>query len=258
MSIFGDGTATEQNQQPSEQPAEATPTTESFLNKLVTERGEKWSDPEVIAKGKLEADAHIANLERQLAEMREDLSKSNYSKQLLDALQSKAGNTNPEPAMAHDKDGDTAAQDTTGDGVDVESLVEKIVLKKETEKKLSDAINQNVQMVQEALTSTFGSEALNTVKARADELGMSLEAMEEMAKTSPKAFLSLVGSAPQPQRNADLTSSKNTVADFNTAGGRDWNYYQNLRRTNPNQYYSPRVQNEMMKARTEQGDRFYS
>lgn len=254
MSIFGDGTATGQNQQPSEQPNEATPTTESFLNKLVTERGEKWSDPEVIAKGKLEADAHIANLERQLAEMREDLSKSNYSKQLLDALQNKAGNTNPEPAMAHDKSGDTAAQDTTGDGVDVESLVEKTLAKREQEAKVA----QNVQMVQEALTATFGSEALNTVKARADELGMSLEAMEEMAKTSPKAFLSLVGSAPQPQRNADVTSSKNTAADFNTAGKKNWNYYQNLRRTNPNQYYSPRVQNEMMKAHAEQGDRFYS
>ena len=255
MSIFnGDGTATEQNQQPSEQPAEATPTTEGFLNKLVTERGEKWSDPEVIAKGKLEADAHIANLERQLAEMREDLSKSDYSKQLLDALQNKAGNTNPEPAMAHDKDGDTAAQDTTGDGVDVESLVEKTLAKREQEAKVA----QNVQMVQEALTSSFGSEALNTVKARADELGMSLEAMEEMAKTSPKAFLSLVGSAPQPQRNADVTSSKNTVADSNTAGKKNWNHYQNLRRTNPNQYYSPRVQNEMMKAHAEQGDRFYS
>jgi hypothetical protein len=252
-SIFGDGTATEQNQQPSGQPEEATPTTESFLNKLVTERGEKWSDPEVIAKGKLEADAHIANLERQLAEMREDLSKSDYSKQLLDALQNKAGNTNPEPAMAQDKIGDTAAQDTTGDGVDVESLVEKTLAKREQEAKVA----QNVQMVQEALTASFGSEALNTVKARADELGMTLEAMEEMAKTSPKAFITLVGGAPQPQRNADLSSSKNTVADFNTAGKKNWDYYQNLRRTNPNQYYSPKVQNEMMKSHSELGDKFY-
>jgi hypothetical protein len=67
---------------------EATPTTESFVAKLVETRGENWSDPEMIAKGKIEADNHIAELERQIAEMREDLSKQDYSKSLLELYRS--------------------------------------------------------------------------------------------------------------------------------------------------------------------------
>jgi hypothetical protein len=70
MSVFDQTTGQETGNAPA--PAEATPTTESFVAKLVQERGEQWSDPEAIAKGKIEADQHIKNLETQLAEMRKD------------------------------------------------------------------------------------------------------------------------------------------------------------------------------------------
>jgi hypothetical protein len=37
---------------------------------------------------------------------------------------------------------------------------------------------------------------------------------------------------------------------------RDWNYYQNLRRQNSKQYYSPKVQQQMMQDKLRLGDRF--
>ena len=37
---------------------------------------------------------------------------------------------------------------------------------------------------------------------------------------------------------------------------RNWNYYQNLRRENPNQYYSPKVQQQMIQDRMQMGDKF--
>jgi len=63
---------------------------ESYLAKLVATKGENWKDPEVLAKGKLEADGYIKNLEDQLTQMREDLQKQDYAKTLLEELQTKA------------------------------------------------------------------------------------------------------------------------------------------------------------------------
>jgi hypothetical protein len=62
--VFTEGTATEQTTQP-EQTQEATPPQDSFLSKLVEAKGENWSNPEVLAKGKLEADSYIQTLETQ-------------------------------------------------------------------------------------------------------------------------------------------------------------------------------------------------
>ncbi len=69
MSVFTEGTATEQTTQPEQQTTETTPPQDSFVAKLVEAKGENWKDPEVLAKGKLEADNYISELERQLNQM---------------------------------------------------------------------------------------------------------------------------------------------------------------------------------------------
>ena len=76
--VFTDNTATTQEDQNNETQAQETPSQESFLDKLVQAKGENWKDPEVLAKGKLEADGYIKNLEDQLSQMREDLKKQEY------------------------------------------------------------------------------------------------------------------------------------------------------------------------------------
>jgi hypothetical protein len=69
--------------------------TSSFVERLVASKGEQWNDPEVIAKGKVEADDHIKSLEQQLKDLREDLGKQDYSKQLLETLQQSKAQENP-------------------------------------------------------------------------------------------------------------------------------------------------------------------
>lgn len=254
MSVF-DEAATEQQSTEPQAEQNTSEQQESFLKKLVEQRGEQWSDPEVIAKGKLEADAHISNLEKQLAELREDLGKNEYSKQLLEALQNKAGSANPNTAVANNDKGASDAPNTTADKeVDIQSLVEQTLTQRENAAKVA----QNIQSVEEALTSAYGTEAQKVVKEKAEALGMSLSRMQEIASESPNAFLALMGEAPVKERNADVSSSRNTTAGFNNPGVKDFGYYQELRRKSPNEYYSPKVQNEMARAAVELGDRFYN
>lgn len=258
MSVF-DQVATEQPTEGVEQAeAQATETQESFVSKLVQERGDKWSDPEVIAKGKLEADKHISELERQLAELREDLGKSEYAKEVVEALRNKAGGITPKDAAPKNNNVDAANQPNTTEkasDVDVESLVEQALLKKEKEA----VVAQNLKAVDDALTTSLGTEAGKYVQERAAALGMSMDRLREIASESPSAFLTLVGQAPAKEKNADLSSSLNTSAgSFNTQAQKDFAYWQKMRRENPRKYYSPNTQNEMAQSRVQLGERFYN
>ncbi len=249
MSVF-DEAATEQ---PVEETTTQQTQEETYLAKLVKERGENWSDPEVIAKGKLEADVHISNLEQQLAELREDLDKKSYTAAVEASLQNRASSANSNPAG--NDHGNDADPDTNGEaGESLESLVEQTLQKRDAAEK----VKRNLEAVEASLIQSFGTEAVSKVRDRAKELGMSVDRLREVAEESPNAFLSLVGQPPLMQRNADTSSTKNSIASFNGSSNRDFQYYQNLRRSNPKQYYSPSIQNEMADSRVKMGEKFFN
>lgn len=234
---------------------QTTQTQESFVEQLVKARGEQWSDPETIAKGKLESDAHIATLEAQAAEMREELSKQDYASELLKKLQAKDTATTTaqpvsQPSASGTNQGDTS-QEVSEDVI--KSLVEQTI----TERERQNTVDQNLNEVQSKLKELHGDQGNSVVKERAEALGMSLERMQEMAGSSPKAFFQLLGEAPQKQR--DFTQSTIRSDSVNTeinSGLRDSAYYTKLRRENRSKYFSVAVQNQMMKDRLELGDRF--
>jgi len=257
MSNVFEQAATEQQAEGNQAEEQTPETQESFVKKLVEAKGEKWQDPEVIAKGKVEADNHIKELERQLEELRGDLSKNEYAKTLLETLQGKAEaptSSNNADAQQQETEGSAADQNTTGDAGDLESLVEETIRKREQQQ----TAKQNLDQVQETLEKAYGTEASKVVQERAKELGMSLDRLQEIATESPSAFMRLVGDSPAVEKNPVPSSSVNTTAAFNQTSERNWNYYQELRRSNPKQYYSPKVQNALVQDRQRLGDRFYS
>ena len=92
MSIFTE-TGSNQDQPQTEQAPTTEATTESFVERLVKAKGENWKDPETLAKGKLEADNYISQLEEQNRQLREDLGKNDYASQIIDAIKNKAADT---------------------------------------------------------------------------------------------------------------------------------------------------------------------
>lgn len=234
---------------------QTTQTQESYVGQLVKARGEQWSDPEVIAKGKLEADAYVQQLEAQAAEMREEIAKQDYAADLLKQLQTKdTGTTTAQPASQPSASGtnpDDTSQTVSEDVI--KGLVEQTI----TERERQNTVSQNLTEVQNKLKDLHGDQGNNVVKEKAEELGMSLERMQEMAGTSPKAFFQLLGEAPQQQR--DFTKSTIRSDSVNTeinSGLRDSAYYTKLRRENKSKYFSVAVQNQMIQDRMELGDRF--
>jgi len=253
--VFTDSAATAQTEQTTEQTQPETSPQESYVQKLVEAKGENWKDPEVLAKGKLEADGYIKTLEDQLEQMREDMKKQDYQAQILDQLQNKATeSTAVSTEVPNNNNGDINAQNTT-EAVD-EEVLKSLVEKTLTQREKDAVIKQNLLQVDQELEKSFGTEASAKVQEKADQLGMSMERLREIAAESPAAFMSLIGE-PQKTFSPMVQGSVRTEGvNMQPSAERDWNFYQNLRRQNSKEYYTPKVQQQMMKDKLRLGDRF--
>ena len=261
MSVFDEdksvATQPQETQTQSDTMQQETTPQESYLQKIVETRGDNWKDPEVLAKGKLEADEHIKNLETQLTQMREDLSKQDYAAQLLQQLEDKASApTNENPlASNNNNNGGTNTEGNTNLAVsedDLKSLVEKTLTERETQA----TVQQNIATVDATLQETYGTEARNVLVSKSQELGISVERMQDLAAESPSAFFALIGEKQQTFKPITQGSILTEAVGVKPNAERDFNYYQTMRRENRSLYYTPKMQQQMMEDRQRLGDKF--
>lgn len=256
MSVFSGGAATEQSTQAEQQTTETTQPQESFVAKLVEAKGENWKDPEVLAKGKLEADNYITELEQQLSQMREDMSKQDYAKALLDQLQNKAADpTTANTVMPNNNntggtmEGNTSLSPSEDD---LKSLVEQTL----TQRERDNTVKQNLALVDQELEKSYGTEARATIEKKSKELGISIERMQEIASESPTAFFSLIGEPKKSFSPMVQGSVRTEGVNMQASTERDWSYYQKLRRENKNLYYTPKIQQQLMDDKIRLGEKF--
>ena len=252
--VFTDNTATTQDNQNNENQEQATPIQESFLDKLVQAKGENWRDPETLAKGKLEADGYIKNLEDQLASMREDMKKQDYQSEILTQLQNKATETSAVNPEVPNDNTSVNTQNTTGavNEEDLKSLVEKTLNQRELQAK----VQTNLELVDKELEGSFGTEAKAQIEKKATELGMSIDRLREIAAESPNAFFALIGENKRPVDPMVSGSVRTEGVSMQPSTERNFDYYQKLRRENRNLYYSAKTQQQMFEDKARLGDKF--
>ncbi len=224
---------------------------EDWLAKIVEAKGESFKDPQVLAKSKLESDRYISELERQIKELKEDVSKEEASKKLLAELQGRRQDTNATPVP---KDGETNPSATKQEFSEdvLKRLVEETLTKREQE----NTASQNAKIVQDQLVQKYGTEAKTHVETKARELGMSFERLSALASESPTAFMTLIGE-PKPQFKPIVSGTINTEsARFSNPAERNWSYYQELRKKDKALYYSPKTQQQMMQDKQRLGANF--
>ena len=255
MDVFTESSQTTDTTQPEQQTTESTPPQDSFVAKLVEAKGDNWKDPEVLAKGKLEADTYIQQLEGQLSQMREDLSKQDYAKSLLDQLQNKAAEpTTANTAMPNNDTGGTTEGNTNPalSEEDLKSLVERTL----TERDKESVVKQNLDLVNGELEKSYGTEANAKIQEKSKELGISLQRMQEIAAESPTAFFSLLGEPKKDFKPMVQGSVRTEGVNMQASTERDWSYYQKLRRENRNLYYTPKIQRQLMEDKSRLGSKF--
>lgn len=224
-----------------------TPTSEPSVVEQLVGEGKKFKTIEDALRGKVEADNHIEELKAKLAEAEAKVTKDDKLGELLKQLQEKATeNVTPAPAPTPESTPQLEASD-------LKSLVADTV-KELTQTELEAA---NLKLVNESLEKSFGTEAEAKFKEKINALGLSEEQAVVLAKQSPEAILSLVGSEPKEGSILPVRSSVDQ-ASLMSSGKRNKGYYTKLRKDNPNLYYSAKVQGQMVNDRQEQGSDFYN
>ena len=219
---------------------------EHFIQQVVTEKGEQWSDPQTLAKGYVHAQKRIKELE----EIASQSQKQDFAKELLEQLRQAPSR---ETAEAVPNTPTSGEENTTPSPEDIQSLIET----KLTEREKTLSIQQNLSQADKLLEEAFGTEANATVTSKAKELGLTKERLTEIAGESPSAFMALMGEAPAKQTNTANTSSKNTASLDIKSGERNKEYYSELRRKNPTLYMQPETQRQMLEDAERMGSAFY-
>lgn len=227
---------------------------EDFVQKVVAEKGEQWKDPQALAKGYLSAQEYISTLETQTKEMRDEINKQDYAKELL----TKFENQGSQPTMAGTQENKGGGEQENTTPAFSEEQLKSLVSGAISEHQANSVKQANIQTVDAKLTEMYGTEAAKTVDKKAGELGLSKDQLTKIAEDSPDAFFRLMGEAPRKEANPVSQGSINSTAEtFNHQNGeRDWNFYQELRRTDRRKYFSPAMQKQMMNDKIRLGDKF--
>lgn len=226
----------------------------NYLEALVGE-DKKFKSVDELARGKYEADVYIENLKREQEELRTELAARLKVEELL-AQRQQSSNPNSDPVVE-------AHQPATpvGKALSDDELAEKIRAITAAESASARAA-ANINSVSERLVAEFGTEdrANEVVKQKAAELGVSVEFLQDIAIKSPKAFFSQIGLT-----TASATSAVPTKSDVvsipgagNSAKPGTMSFYNEIKKTDPKLYWSPRIQNQLHKEALEKGDAFFS
>lgn len=255
MSIF-DPTTDQTQGNEAHQSTEET-NKDDYVGKLVEQKGDIWSDPQVVAKGKLEADALIDQLKEQVKQLEEKQSKQDYAAELKALLQDKA---NPQVATPVDtKQSDTTDQTPTTKDAVSEEVLESLVSKVLTTREEANTVNQNIAEVEKQMEATFGTEAQKVIVAKSEELGIGAEQLRELAGKSPTAFMTLMGQPKAPETNETLKGTLNSAAaHISNREERGIKYYTKIMRENPKLWSNPQTQKQMQEDKKRLGARFFN
>lgn len=176
---------------------QVTPEIEEQVPEVVTElvgSDKKYKSVEDALKSIPHAQSHIQKLEEEAAQLREELAKRKSTEELLDELKTTGLPEKTPPA--------------TFDSESLVKAVEGVLSQREIQAKAK----QNVESVIAAFNTQYGEKGPEMYKKVAEESGLHLASLNNLAANSPAAVLKLAGITQVSQTPGKTTSSVNTEA----------------------------------------------
>lgn len=207
------------------------------LAELVGE-GKKYKTEADLVRAIYEKDNFIERLQNENRGIREDLSKATETKDALEELKA---------SLRKDKGGSEVPTAPALDPVKVEQMLDEALHKRETER----VRQANIKEANAMLLKQFGdkTKAAEAVEKRAAELGLSRDDIVAMAAKSPKAITTLFGGVAAPKEPEPIGRKPGGVP-LNVAAPADEGVkasFDRMRREDAKRYWSPAVQNEIMR-----------
>lgn len=165
----------------------------SILSGIVNQEGKpKYATVEDALKGAAHAQAHIAKLEQEMAELKAKTESAKKIEDLIGALEAKK-----DPTKENSK------EPTKVDPADIQKIVQD-VLQDVNQKATKE---QNVKTVTSVFKKLYNDKASETLYGKAEDLGMSKAEINSLIASNPKAALKLLGVEDKPSKDVDPTSS---------------------------------------------------
>lgn len=246
------------------------------LSSLVGE-GKKYSSVEKALEALEHSQSFIDQLKEENRGLREELTATERMEEALRRIETSRG----EGAVPSEQGGKGAEAETPpqGAGQDdgkkfTQEEISELVRGEVTRIERQRTAEQNEMEASNKLVELAGGDqkdATAMVQKAAEELGVSVRYLRQQAQTSPTAFYRLVsasaksgGDSGGPNVMKSDSGSQNTEA-FNKNQFRSgdseiqpYSHFKKLRKTlSKSEYYSPSVQNAMMRSRQQLGDSFY-
>ena len=206
--------------------------------------GKQYASPEVALAAIPHKDAHIANIEKENAEMRAKLAESKSLEDVLAALKT-GGNENTNDTQVN--------TDANTNAPDIAETVES-VLQERDEKAREQG---NVATVSAFMVETFGDKAQEVAHQKAAELGMSLTELRNIAVRSPAAYKALFTTKQVDSGVPSTKGDVNTQA-VNTPAPTGEKAYLDLIKVDKKKFLSPEVQIAQMEEAMADPDKFFN
>lgn len=219
----------------------------NVVESLVGE-GKKFADFESLARGKIEADNYIEELKAKLTQAESSKATEDRLQELIERLDKQGASGTTPPA-------DDVVTTNAGTTPPSEDDLKKLVNETLTEQKLRETAESNVRRANEVLSTKYGDKANEVLREKAKGLNVSVDFLKSTAAQSPDAFFRLIGETVQ-STGFEQTSVRTT--EPTQSQSRDWNYYKELRKKDPNLYYSAKTQNQILADREAMGMKFYN
>lgn len=183
-----------------------TPNYDQMLGMIVDAEGKvKYNSVDDALKGAAHAQAHIANLEQELAALRENGEGSKKIEDIITALQSQKNDDN-KPS----DDGQPKGLSAT----DIQALVKDVV----TDINSEATQNQNIKEVTGKFVELYGDKASETLYSKANDLGMSNEDINSLIAKNPAAAFRVLGVDVKAKPVLDVTQNSVNSENFQQKG----------------------------------------
>ena len=213
-----------------------------YFAELVGE-GKKFRDPKELAKGKAYSDAHIANLEKTLAEMRAELQTRKTAEDLINQINLASNRVDP----SRDQNPPVTEPNSNPDiksGLTPED-VERLFQEREAKQRREANLNKTTEKLREI----HGDNAAAALQAKASELGVDTNYLKGLAQDNPTIFLSLFNKPQESPKDIFNAPAPSTFRpNQNTDTGEKWSDYNKVKKENPTLYWSPKFQRKLMDA----------
>jgi hypothetical protein len=229
----------------------------NYLEELVGE-GKKFKSPEDLARGKFESDNYIKILQQRFDELREDherVRSESAAKARLEEILDKMDKFQKDDDHTDNPNDDVRQPESKP--FDPKQL-EDLIASKFTERELQRKQQENFTAVKEKLKEHYGENYQSALKDQIDNLGLTKEFFNDLAKNHPNVLFRTLG-LDQPTQKQPMIAPPRGSATFkpSTPKKRTYSYYQQMRKDNPKLYFDREIAVQMHNDAQEQGEAFF-